>query len=64
MCMWLSLYMFLIHLLAWPWGSMISGHLRQLKMKMPLSVESASVGRPFYCQSLICTSFDKILASS
>lgn len=58
-----SLLMFLIHLLAWPWGSIINGHLLQLKMKIPLSVDKESVGKPCYCQSLIWTSSERILSS-
>lgn len=62
-CICWSLYILFIHLLACPWGSMINGHLLQLKMKIPLSVDSVSVGRPYYCQSRICTYSERILSS-
>jgi hypothetical protein len=39
------------------------GHLLQLKMKIPLSVDKVSVGSPYYCQSLICTYYDNILSN-
>lgn len=58
-----SLLIFLIHLLACPWGSIIRGHLRQLYINIPLSVDKESVGRPCYCQSLICTYSERILYS-
>lgn len=62
-CICWSLYILLIHLFACPCGSMIKGHLLQLKIKIPLSVDKVSVGSPYYCQSLICTYSDRILSS-
>ena len=35
-----SLLIFFIHLIACPCGSIINGHLRQLKMNIPLSVDN------------------------
>ena len=44
--------MFLIHFLAWPWGSTIKGHLFPLVTSTPFSVENESLGKPWMFQSL------------
>mmetsp|Transcript_14429 Transcript_14429/g.26652 ORF Transcript_14429/g.26652 Transcript_14429/m.26652 type:complete len:256 (+) Transcript_14429:149-916(+) len=41
---------FLIHLMPWSCGSMISGHLSALLMIAPFSTEIRSAGRPSFCQ--------------
>ena len=43
--------MFLIHLWAWFWGSIISGQRRPLVTMTPFSVEKLSLGRPWMFQS-------------
>jgi hypothetical protein len=47
--------MFLIHLLAWPCGSISSGQRRALDTMMPLSMENESLGSPSMVQSRILT---------
>mmetsp|Transcript_17160 Transcript_17160/g.65014 ORF Transcript_17160/g.65014 Transcript_17160/m.65014 type:complete len:427 (+) Transcript_17160:2618-3898(+) len=42
---------FLIHVTAWPWGSMRSGNREQLVTRMPFWIDSESVGRPCRAQS-------------
>jgi len=54
-------YIFLIHLLACPWGSMQSGHLRDLNMMMPFSREKLSEGRPSIFHCLITTGLPRTL---
>lgn len=44
--------MFLIHLMAWPWGSTIRGHRLDEVTMTPFSVEKASLGNPWMFQSL------------
>ena len=43
-----------MNLLAWPCGSIISGHLFVTDMMMPFSIEKASAGRPsmFHCRTV------------
>lgn len=41
---WASL--FLIQRLAWPWGSIINGHLRAFSIMIPFSIEKESTGSP------------------
>merc|ERR1719510_1276290 len=43
-------YMFFTHLLAWDWGSIISGHLDPFVTITPLSQEKSSVGSPMMFQ--------------
>ena len=45
---------FLIHLMAWPWGSTMSGHLLEEVTMTPFSVEKASLGNPWMFQSRTC----------
>jgi hypothetical protein len=45
----------LIHLLAWPCGSIISGQRLLLVIMMALSMEKASLGRPARSQSRMVT---------
>lgn len=45
-----SLPMFLIHLLAWPYGSMYRGHLWVLLVMIAFSMEKESLGRPWIVQ--------------
>jgi hypothetical protein len=42
----LSLNMFLVHELAWPWGSIISGHRLPSLANMPFCTLKSSAGRP------------------
>lgn len=60
-CILFSAPKFFIHLLAYPWGSIIRGHLLQLKMKIPFSIDNLSAGRPYSCHSLTWTSSERIL---
>ena len=53
----------LIHLLAYPWGSITNGHLLQLKINIPLSIDKLSAGNPASYHSLIVTSSTKILCN-
>ena len=52
--------MFLIHLLAWPWGSIISGHRRALSTIIPLSTENESTGRPAMFHARILTGLPRV----
>lgn len=60
-CRLLSEPIFLIHLFAYPYGSITKGHLRQLNIKIPFSIDKSSAGRPCSYHSLIYTSSDNIL---
>jgi len=51
---------FLIHLLAWPWGSINSGHRLENWTITPFSTERVSRGRPHICHDLIFTGFDNV----
>jgi len=53
----LLIYIFFIHLLAWPWGSIQRGHLRDLNIIIPFSNEKLSDGRPSIFHCLIWTGF-------
>ena len=55
-----SLTMFLTHLLACPWGSIKSGHLRENWTMIPFSTDRVSLGRPAICQFLILTGSARI----
>jgi len=56
--------MVLSHLLACPWGSIISGHRLALFTKIPFSVEKLSLGSPYNYQFLILTGSPKQLIKS
>ena len=51
---------FFIHLLAWPWGSINSGHRRENWTITPFSTDKVSRGRPQICQDLIFTGLDRV----
>ena len=51
----LCIYIFLIHLLAWPCGSIQSGHLLDLKIMIPFYSEKESDGKPSMFHCLIWT---------
>ncbi len=59
----LSFSMFLIHLLAWPCGSIHSGQRRELFTMIPLSIEKASTGKPAICQARILTGSPRVLVN-
>jgi len=46
----------LMNLFAYPCGSIINGHLLQLNMNIPLSIDKLSAGNPASYHSLIVTS--------
>ena len=46
---------FFIHLLAWPWGSIMRGHRLALATTMPLSMDRESLGSPAMSHSRILT---------
>mmetsp|Transcript_60967 Transcript_60967/g.143561 ORF Transcript_60967/g.143561 Transcript_60967/m.143561 type:complete len:277 (-) Transcript_60967:2936-3766(-) len=52
--------MFLIHLFAWPCGSIMSDHRRDLLRIMAFSVDRASVGSPAMFHARICTASDRV----
>ena len=54
---------FLIHLLACPWGSIISGQRRALATTMPFSMEKESLGRPAISQSRTLTGSPRMAES-
>mmetsp|Transcript_47092 Transcript_47092/g.87775 ORF Transcript_47092/g.87775 Transcript_47092/m.87775 type:complete len:268 (-) Transcript_47092:1348-2151(-) len=56
-----SFSVFLIHLLACPWGSMKSGQRRALETMMPFSVDTMSLGRPAICHARTLTGSDSTL---
>mmetsp|Transcript_6043 Transcript_6043/g.20083 ORF Transcript_6043/g.20083 Transcript_6043/m.20083 type:complete len:219 (-) Transcript_6043:345-1001(-) len=56
-----SLFMFFIQRLAWPCGSIISGHRLALATMIPFSTDTASEGRPAICHCLICTGSAKVV---
>ena len=53
----LSLSILLIHLRAWPWGSIISGQRRPRVTSTPFSVEKPSLGSPCIFHSLTAVGF-------
>lgn len=55
-----SLTMFLTQRLAWPWGSMNSGHLLELKTSTAFSVDKTSRGKPSICQRRIVTGSPRV----
>lgn len=55
-----QLTMFLTHLLAWPWGSMKRGHLREYLTITPFSVDRLSLGSPAICQLRTLTGSDRV----
>lgn len=52
--------MFLTHLLAWPWGSMNRGHLREYLTMTPFSTDRLSLGSPAICQLRTLTGSDNV----
>lgn len=48
-----ALSLFLIHLFAYPCGSIIRGHFRLFSMMRPFSLEKESTGSPLICHLLI-----------
>lgn len=53
---------FLIHLFACPYGSIMRGHLSPFCIMIPFSIENESAGSPLICQRLICTGSPKTLS--
>ena len=58
-----SFCMFLIHLLAWPCGSIINDHRDDLERMMAFSVDRASVGKPAMFHARIATGSASVLRS-
>jgi hypothetical protein len=58
-----SLCVFLIHLLAWPCGSIIKDHRDDLERMMAFSVDRASVGKPAMFHARIATGSASVLRS-
>ena len=53
---------FLIHLFACPYGSIMRGHLRPLCIMIPFSIENESTGSPLICQRRVYTGSPKTLS--
>lgn len=55
-----SLLNYLSHLFAYPYGSIIKGHLSALETITPLSTDTLSFGKPLIIQSLITIAFSNV----